>query len=59
MAHSEQLALKGLTEEQMKSEDAIVVEDDKEVSMWNMLLPLIVLFIVIFAMFIGWGWPTP
>lgn len=58
MAHSEQLALKGLTEEQMKSEDAIVVEDDKEVSMWNMLLPLIVLFIVIFAMFIGWGWPT-
>ena len=58
MARSEQLALKGLTEEQMKSEDAIVVEDDKEVSMWNMLLPLIVLFIVIFAMFIGWGWPT-
>ena len=58
MAHSEQLALKGLTEEQMKSEDVIVVEDDKEVSMWNMLLPLIVLFIVIFAMFIGWGWPT-
>ena len=58
MARSEQLALKGLTEEQMKSEDAIVVEDDKEVSMWNMLLPLIVLFVVIFAMFIGWGWPT-
>ena len=58
MARSEQLALKGLTEEQMKSEDTIVVEDDKEVSMWNMLLPLIVLFIVIFAMFIGWGWPT-
>ena len=58
MAYSEQLALKGLTEEQMKSEDAIVVEDDKEVSMWNMLLPLIVLFVVIFAMFIGWGWPT-
>ena len=58
MAHSEQLALNGLTEEQLKSEDAIVVEDDKEVSMWNMLLPLIVLFVVIFAMFIGWGWPT-
>ncbi len=58
MARSEQLALKGLTEEQMKSEDVIVVEDDKEVSMWNMLLPLIVLFVVIFAMFIGWGWPT-
>ena len=26
--------------------------------MWNMLLPLIVLFVVIFAMFIGWGFPT-
>ena len=34
------------------------MEDDKEVSMWNMLLPLIVLFVVIFAMFIGWGATT-
>ena len=35
MAHSEQLALKGLTAEQMTSEDAIVVEDDKDVDVYK------------------------
>ncbi len=58
MAQSERIAQHGLTEEQKAAGEEVVVSDDKKVSAWNMGLPLIVLFVTIFAMFFSWGWPA-
>ena len=58
MAQSERIAQHGLTEEQKAAGEEVVVADDKKVSAWNMGLPLIVLFVTIFAMFFSWGWPA-
>lgn len=58
MVQSERIAQNGLTEEQKAAGEEVVVSDDKKVSAWNMGLPLIVLFVTIFAMFFSWGWPA-
>lgn len=57
MVESERIAQIGLTEEQKAAGEEIVVSEDKNVSPWNMGLPLIVLFATIFIMFFSWGWP--
>ncbi len=58
MALAEESAKHGLTEEQKAADEEVIVSDDTNVSPWNMVVPLIVLFSVIFIMFIGWGFPT-
>ncbi len=56
MARAEEQARLGLPQ-QTTGEEEIVVDEDKKVSMWNMLLPLIVMFAVILIMFFSWGFP--
>ncbi len=58
MAIAEENAKHGLTEEQKAADEEVIVAEDVKVSAWNMVVPLIVLFAVIFIMFIGWGFPT-
>lgn len=55
MVQSERIAQNGLTEEQKAAGEEVVVSDDKKVSAWNMGLPLIVLFVTIFAMVLQLG----
>ena len=58
MAIAEENAKHGLTAEQMAADEEVAVSEDAHVSAWNMIIPLIVLFVTIFTMFIGWGFPT-
>lgn len=58
MAAAEKRAKLGLTPDQMDREEAIIVSDEREVSVWNMVLPLLILFAVILVMFVGWGFPS-
>ena len=51
-------SIEGPSASELANDGEVLVSEEKKVSMWNMLLPLIVLFVVIFAMFIGWGFPT-
>ena len=46
----------GLPQE-VTSDETVLVDDDKKVSPWNMILPLIVLLATILIMFISWGFP--
>ncbi|HIY22484.1 MAG TPA: sodium:proton exchanger, partial [Candidatus Flavonifractor merdigallinarum] len=56
MAKAERNAQLGLPQE-VTSDETILVDDDKKVSPWNMILPLIVLLATILIMFISWGFP--
>lgn len=57
MARAEEQARLGLPQ-QTSGEETVVVAEDKKVSVWNMILPLIVLFATILIMFFSWGFPT-
>ena len=56
MAKAEYNARLGLPQE-VTSDETVLVGDDKKVSPWNMILPLIVLLATILIMFISWGFP--
>lgn len=56
MAKAEEQARLGLPQN-IADDEAILVSDDKKVSPWNMILPLVILLGTILVMFVSWGFP--
>ena len=56
MAKAEEQARLGLPQN-ISDDEAILVSDDKKVSPWNMILPLVILLGTILVMFVSWGFP--
>ncbi|MEQ2456993.1 Na+/H+ antiporter NhaC family protein [Flavonifractor hominis] len=56
MAKAEEQARLGLPQK-VAGEETILVSEDRNVSPWNMILPLIVLLGTILIMFLSWGFP--
>ena len=56
MAKAEEQARLGLPQN-IADDEAILVSDDKRVSPWNMILPLVILLGTILVMFVSWGFP--
>lgn len=58
MAKAEMYTIENGVKQEELADEVVAVENSDKATAWHMIIPLVILFLTIFTMFISWGFPT-